>query len=251
MSKIIDLTGMTFGRLKVIEYDSTTKSRNVMWKCECSCSNHTIVIVSGNNLKSGNTQSCGCLHKEKFTPYKHGLKHSKIYGVWCGMKSRCQNPNSTSYSNYGGRGIKVCKEWQDFNNFYNWSIASGYQEGLSIERKDVNGNYEPSNCCWATQKEQANNTRLNHFIEYNNQIKTTQQWEDETGLPVWQRIAKGWSVKDAIETPLNNNYRVYEYRGEKHTIADWSKITGINYGTLYNRLTRLNWSIEKALQKTK
>lgn len=248
MGKVKDLTGMTFGRLKVIEFAGIAKNRSALWKCECSCENHTIIVVQSNNLRNGNTQSCGCLHKEKFNGYKHGHKHTKLYGVWCGMKARCQNPNSTSYKNYGGRGIKVCKEWQTFEPFYEWSIKNGYKEGLSIEREDVNGNYEPSNCHWATQKEQANNTRLNHFIEYKGKRQTIKQWEDETGLPIGQRLSYGWTIEQAIETPLNNNYRVYNFNGEKHTIAEWSGITGIKYGTLYNRLVKLNWAIERALE---
>lgn len=249
MGKIVDLTEMTFGRLKVIEFAGIAKNRKALWKCECSCENHTIIIVQGSNLRNGNTQSCGCLHKEKFTGYKHGYKHTKLYGVWCGMKSRCQNPNSDSYKNYGGRGIRVCKEWQTFEPFYKWSVDTGYQEGLTIERKDVNGDYCPENCCWATQKVQANNTRTNHFIEYKGKRQTLQQWEEEAGLPIGQRLSYGWTLEESIETPLNNNYRVYEFNGEKHTIAEWSKIANIKYGTLYNRLVKLNWNIEKALDK--
>lgn len=251
MGKVKDLAGMTFGRLKVIEFAGIAKNRSALWKCECSCENHTIIVVQSSNLRNGNTQSCGCLHKEKFNGYKHGHKHTKLYSVWCGMKARCQNPNSTSYKNYGGRGIKVCKEWQTFEPFYEWSIKNGYKEGLSIEREDVNGNYEPSNCHWATQKEQANNTRLNHFIKYKEKRQTIKQWEDETGLPIGQRLSYGWTIEEAIESPLNDNYKVYEYNGEKHTIAEWSNITGIKYGTLYNRLVKLNWTIERALKTIK
>lgn len=248
MGKIVDLTGMTFGRLRVIEFAGIAKNRKAIWKCECSCENHTIITVQGANLRNGNTQSCGCLHKERFNRYSHGQTNTKLYGVWNGIKNRCLNPNHKSYKNYGGRGIKLCEQWLDFSNFYEWALNNGYKEGLSIERENVNGDYEPSNCHWATAKEQANNTRANHFIEYNEKIKTIQQWEDETGLPIGQRLSYGWTIEQAIETPLNNNFKVYEYNGEKHTIAEWSDITGVKYGTLYNRLVKLNWTIERALK---
>lgn len=249
MNQKFDLTGQQFGRLKVIKFIGKAKDRQYLWECECSCEQHTHIIVKAGNLKSGNTQSCGCLHKEKIKKGKHGQTNTKLYGVWNGIKGRCLNSNHKSYGDYGGRGITICEEWLEFKNFYEWAINNGYKEGLSIERENVNGNYEPSNCRWATAKEQANNTRTNHFIEYNGENKTIKQWEDETGLPIGQRITSdNWTIERAMNTPLHDNYRIYTYNGESHTIAEWSQITGINYGTLYNRLTRLHWDINKALE---
>lgn len=249
MNPKFNLLGKEFGRLKVVKFVGRAKDRQYLWECECSCEQHTHIIVKAGNLRSGNTQSCGCLHKEIIQQGIHGKANTKLYYVWNGMKSRCLNPNQKSYKNYGERGIKICDEWLNFNNFYEWAMNNGYKEGLSIERENVNGNYEPSNCHWATAKEQANNTRSNHFIEYNGENKTIQQWEDETGLPIGQRItSNNWSIEKAINTPLHDNYRIYTYNGENHTIAEWSYIKNINYGTLYNRLTRLQWTIEKALE---
>lgn len=188
MNPKFNLIEREFGRLKVVKFVGSAKDRRYLWECECSCEQHTHIVVKAGNLKSGNTQSCGCLHKEIIQKGKHGQTNTKLYHVWSGMKDRCYNPNQKSYKNYGGRGIKICDDWLIFENFYVWATSNGYEEGLSIERQDVNGNYEPSNCCWATAKEQANNTRNNHFIEYNGENKTIQQWEDETGLPIGQRI---------------------------------------------------------------
>ena len=98
--------------------------------------------------------------------FKHGQHNSRIYNIWDTMKQRCFNPNQKDYKNYGGRGITVCKQWNEFINFYNWAMDNGYKVNLTIERRDVNGNYEPSNCLWATIQQQARNTRKNHFVAY-------------------------------------------------------------------------------------
>lgn len=247
MGKIKDLAGQRFGRLTIIKYYGKTKNRKILWLCECDCGNE--IIVAGNNLKSGNTQSCGCYHSEQSAKnfLVHGQKHTKLYNVWCGMKSRCNNPHNKSYSNYGGRGIQVCNEWNSFEKFFEWAISNGYQEGLSIDRVDVNGNYCPENCKWATVIEQANNTRANHFVEYNGENLTIAQWEAKTKLPIGERLSYGWSIEEAITTKKNRNYQYFTYKGETKTISDWSKEYNLPYLTLRSRLLRLHWDIEKAL----
>lgn len=199
-----DLTGRKFGILTVLEFDSKTKNRKIKWKCHCDCGNET--IVTGENLRSGNTKSCGCIHKEKFHHTTHGKRNTRIYRIWRNMLNRCECKSHTEYNRYGGRGITVCDEWKDFITFYDWAMSHGYSDDLTIDRINVNGNYCPENCRWATTKEQSRNTRRNRILEYNGKSQCVADWESETGIPrtlIQQRIDRlGWSVEKALSTPV-------------------------------------------------
>lgn len=137
----------------------------------------------------------------------HGLKKSnkRLYRVWTDMRARCSLITHQAFHHYGSRGIRVCTEWQDFAVFHKWAIENGYTQGLSIERINVDGNYEPSNCKWATQKQQNNNKTDNRYITFQGVTKTLMQWTEEYGLnyyTIWSRIQRGWTIEDAIVTPL-------------------------------------------------
>ena len=149
----INLTGKCFGRLTVISEDHSD-GKHVYWNCKCSCGKS--VVVSGDSLKRGLTKSCGCLNSElvRLRRKTHGFSGERIYRVWQNMIYRCENKNYIEFARYGGRGITVCEEWRNnFQAFYDWATSNGYADNLTIDRIDVNGNYEPSNCQWLTRSE--------------------------------------------------------------------------------------------------
>lgn len=145
--------------LKVINL-AYIKNHKTYWNCKCKCGKETIVY--SDKLKTGHTKSCGCLKRQKTIErnYRHGLYGTRLYSIWHDMNTRCYYEKTKCYKYYGGRGITICDEWKNnFVNFYNWAINNGYKDNLSIDRIDVNGNYEPSNCRWATMQEQQLNKR--------------------------------------------------------------------------------------------
>lgn len=181
MQRVKDLTGQKFGRLEVIGIDDNG-DRKTNWICQCDCG--AIKSVRSDSLQNGAVKSCGCLKKEQDRQnltkhHSHKQSGTRLYQIWVGLKGRCQNENNARYSNYGGRGISVCEEWnKSFQAFYDWSLENGYDETLTIDRIDNDGNYAPANCHWATIEEQCNNRRTNVVIKIGNAEKTLTQWCD-------------------------------------------------------------------------
>lgn len=175
-------SGSKYGYLTVLDFTGVNNHGKRIYKCRCNCGNEIIVV--GSHLKSGNTKSCGCYQKQRASDSSktHGKRQHPLYRVWSTMKQRCECPTNHKYRIYGARGITVCKEWHDFENFYFWAMQSGYKEGLTIDRIDTNGNYEPTNCRWATAKEQANNKRNTIFIDAYGERHTISEWAEITGL---------------------------------------------------------------------
>lgn len=175
-----DLTGKRYGKLTVIKF-SHKKAGKYYWLCQCDCGKIKAIVSC--SLKSGNTKSCGCEMNKHSTigerTKTHGQSHTRLHNIWLDIKKRCNSVTNQAYERYGGRGIQVCKEWmEDYMNFYNWAVSHGYNENLSIDRIDNNGNYEPNNCRWTTKKQQANNRRTNVYITKDGITKTLAEWSD-------------------------------------------------------------------------
>ena len=212
MSKLVDITGNKYGKLTVIKRLQNIKGGIALWECRCDCGNST--VVRGGNLKSGAVKSCGCLRR--ISRPTHNMSHSKIYQVWNGIKNRCYNSNIKDYKNYGGRGITMCDEWKNsFTNFYEWAIASGYSEGLTIERINNNEGYNPKNCTWIPKEAQVNNRRFCRMITYNGKTQNLTAWCNELKLPyklIHNRInSKKWSFERAISEPVHIEKRNKNY----------------------------------------
>ena len=200
------LPGDKFGQLTIIkEIDKKYNHRRFL--CKCSCGN--IIPVMLFSLTTGNTTKC-----RSCASTKHGLlkdvgrgkfRGTKLSIIYSNMLNRCLNPNEKCYLSYGGRGISVCDEWLgNFIGFYQWALSSGYKEGLSIDRIDVNGNYEPNNCRWVTMKQQENNKSNNHYLKFDGKTHTLSEWAEIVHISygcLKSRIRNGWSIESALTTP--------------------------------------------------
>jgi hypothetical protein len=194
--KRLKLEGKRFERLTVVDYAGDSR-----WNCVCECGEKRRVKTS--NLRNGNTKSCGCLHRELASKRKptlrHGMSRTRTHGTWAGMLGRCTNKNHPRYARYGGRGITVCERWETFENFF--EDMGEKPKGLTIERIDNDGNYEPGNCRWATQAEQARNRRSNHLITIDGVTKCLAVWARHFGVPdttVYSRLAINKSYEEAL-----------------------------------------------------
>jgi hypothetical protein len=217
-AKKIDLTGMAFGKLTVLEYSHS--NRYAYWRCRCECGKETTVRSS--HLLLGAVKTCGCswiengkktvIHAQNANK-KHGYSGTRLYHIWSNMIQRCKNKKNIGFNNYGGRGIKVYSEWKVFEVFKDWAITNGYTDNLTIDRINVNGNYEPLNCRWVDMGIQANNRRDNVYILYKNVTKTTAQWAREYGIPI-TTFNRWLDNGDVFEDIINK--KCGKYRGKQH-----------------------------------
>lgn len=190
---------------KVVKCRTLTDSRGIeltIYQCEC-----------GKRFRKKSKDAPPVKYCEWCSKAPEAMRENrqKLYNVWNGMRSRCNNPNAESFHRYGGRGITICAEWSDFDSFYHWAMKNGYQKGLSIERVDVNGNYCPENCTWIPLAEQAKNTErslMRRTVEINGETKSVKEWIEALEIPESRyrhRKSRGWSDKAAIITPPKYN----------------------------------------------
>lgn len=207
--------GKKFGYVEVLEKTDERKNGYIVYKCKCwKCGkiiNKTLEHLALRKKQGYNNMTCGCFDRKHNHLYKNGLSNTRLKYIYNGMKARCYNKNNPSYKYYGSRGIKICDEWlDDFEHFYNWAISNNYNEDLTIERIDNNGNYEPNNCKWATRLEQNRNRRNTTLLKYNNQIKTIKEWAEEYNIELVTlrtRINRGWNIERALKEKTHLNYK--------------------------------------------
>lgn len=229
--------GQKFNMLTVEE--AVKRSDGWSWRMKCECGGETVARPI--DVISGKYVSCGCRRKNrKGIPLTHGMSHTPLHNIWCGMNNRC-NPNHKSAKGYGKRGITICKEWASFENFRDWALQNGYEEGLTIERKDVNGNYCPENCTWITLAKQARNRRTTRWVEYQGRTMSLAEAAEFAGLPYKQvhfRLKKGWSLERALSEPVHHYEDSLKRKCDK---------VGIDYHTVYGRIHTGGWTEEEAL----
>ncbi|WP_042297110.1 hypothetical protein [Paraburkholderia bannensis] len=210
MVRKVEMVGRRFGRLRVTR-QAQNIGRDVAWSCVCDCGE--ALNVRGAALRRGNTSSCGCLHREQLiarnqlalarTTKTHGMSSTRTFRIWVGMRRRCADPRIKCFRNYGGRGVRVCERWASFENFL--ADMGEAPAHMSIDRIDVNGNYEPGNCRWATPAIQSRNKRDNFVIAFGGTTQCLTDWAADIGVSVQtlhSRLRDGWSVEQALSLPV-------------------------------------------------
>ena len=208
MPKLIDMTGRVCGRLTVISKVpiEPLARRGAFWNCVCDCGK--AVAVHGKYLRTGHTMSCGCLQRDRASEANttHGRSRvpcNRAYRSWSSMLGRCMNPNEPCYGRYGGRGIAVCERWRKFEHFF--ADMGPCPEGLTLDRRNNEGNYNPCNCRWATRTQQARNRRSSHIITHNGKSLCIAEWSEVLEWPYYiiqNRLRYGWSAERALSTPV-------------------------------------------------
>jgi hypothetical protein len=237
--KIIDYTNMRIGNITVLSLVERKKGKTY-WNCRCDCGNEFVGEINGIKYrveKQGQTRCDKCRSGSclKHGDAIHSRKRVRLYSIWEGMRYRCEKKYASHYDKYGGRGIKVCNEWHDYITFRDWALSNGYRDDLSIDRIDANGNYEPSNCQWTTQKEQMNNTRETRRVEYCGKTVTFFELSKIVNIPqkilYFRIITKKWNIDRAVNTPYKKPNRYDGINVREMAIA-----AGVDEFLVYHRL---------------
>jgi hypothetical protein len=196
----LELTGRDFGRWSVLSFHGKNAIGELLWNCRCECG--TERVVKAGSLMNGRSRSCGCFHKSRVST--HGMTGTPTFKSWDSMKQRCTNPKAPDFARYGGRGVRVCGRWlESFENFLHDMGAR--PTGQTLDRVDVNGDYTPENCRWATMSQQQRNKRTSSVAEFGGVTRTYAEWAEITGVnskAIGERLRRGWAVKDALLVPL-------------------------------------------------
>lgn len=248
--------GATFGRWTIVEYLGRNKNSKKLFQCICSCGTKRAVLLE--SLKRNKSTSCGCLRLERAADAKtkHNGRYTRLYNIWAKMKARCQNENDRNYKNYGARGITVCDEWnKSFDTFRTFALDNGYNDSLSIDRINVNGNYEPSNCRFVDMKTQQNNRSNNRLITLDNKAMTLSELCDIYKIDyevARMRLNRGWTIERILNTPIGQSSQeklLYAtIGGVTRSVKEWAEIYGIKHKTIITRINR-GWSAEDAITK--
>lgn len=241
LAKLLDIRGQTFTRLTVIDRAPDYKNGSARWLCRCECGNEVVAI--GQKLRNGRTKSCGCfnvdLAKMRFTT--HGESRTRLFRIWGGMLNRCSNPNNVGWENYGARGIRVCQPWRDsYETFRDWAVSNGYAANLSIDRINNSGDYDPSNCRWASAEEQSRNKRNNARLSDG---RFAYDVSEVCPSQLRKRVSDGMSLEEAALTP-NERHRYLMPDGS--FASDVALANGISIGTFNRRVANYGWSVVRA-----
>lgn len=255
MPKMVDLTGQTFGRLKVLsKHPERSKNGSVLWLVKCECGTSEPFLIIGATMKSGNTTSCGCLRREKTAEKfrKHGMHNSPEHRTWVEVHRRCYNENTAQYKDYGGRGIRMSDEWKNsFEAFYR-DMGPKPGSAYSIDRIDNNGNYEKGNCRWGTRTTQSNNTSTNVRYDFEGESLTIAELASRFNMPYATMRMR--LIYFPIDVAVNKDIRFLKFKftmnGVTKTMKEWLAKAGITFEEYVSR-RELGWSIEDSLSPVK
>lgn len=256
MKEKLDLTGKQFGDWTVL-YEEPQEGYVRKWRCRCVCGAEKTVYQG--NLTQGKSHGCGCAAR-KLTGERartHGKRNTRLYVVWCDMRSRCYRQGDRSYKNYGARGITVCDEWlgkKGFQNFWEWAYANGYDDNApkgecTLDRIDVNGNYCPENCRWVNTSAQMRNRTDTHWVEFGGEVLPLVDFCEKYGVSqtlACDRFLRGWTPAEVMFFPPKYLPKMIEYNGETRTQRGWAKYFGIDHRKLQYRLKH-GWTFEQAI----